>query len=125
MKIIIETIPHDKQRYETVGDWFWDTTEPETLHVKVSRMSNWKNEAAVALHEMFEALWCKAASVDEEDVMAFDKYYEDNRSDNDDSEPGDAPTAPYREGHQIATKLEKQAFAAWAWAEYDKEVTDL
>jgi len=24
MKVIIETVPHQKQLYETVGDWQWD-----------------------------------------------------------------------------------------------------
>lgn len=123
MKVNIETIPHDKQRYDTCGDWWWD--DQNTLQIRVSRMSNWKREMAVAYHELFEALWCKAAGVDEEDVTAFDKWFEDGRMEGNDNEPGDAPNAPYYEGHQIATKLEKQAFAAWAWAEYDKEVVDL
>lgn len=123
MKVNIECIPHADQKYETCGNWWWD--DDNTLQIRVSRMSNWKREMAVAYHELFEALWCRAAGVDEEDVTAFDQYYEEHRPEGDDSEPGDAPTAPYREGHQIATKLEKQAFAAWSWAEYDKEVVSL
>lgn len=122
MRIVIETIPHHTQRYETVGDWFWDG---ETLQIRVSKMSDWKREMAVAEHEMSEALWCLAAGVDPLKVDKFDKDYEANRKDDDFSEPGDSPDAPYFEGHQLGTAVEKQVFAAWNWAEYDKEVMDL
>ena len=50
MKIIIETIPHDHQRYNTVGDWQF--SPDGTLHVKVSEMDDWRHEALIAVHEV-------------------------------------------------------------------------
>src|ERR1700730_8034346 len=52
MKGIIETVPHQKQRYETVGDWQWDG---DTLKISVSDLGNWKYEMAIAYHELREA----------------------------------------------------------------------
>ena len=37
-KIIIESVPHDSHRYETVGDWYRE--EDGTLRIKVSDMGN-------------------------------------------------------------------------------------
>lgn len=118
MKINIETIPHDKQRYPTCGDWWWD--DRNTLQIRVSRMSNWKCEMAVAIHELFEALWCKAACVDEKIVTQFDLQHTRH-----DVNPGDCKEAPYFTGHQIANEIEKAAHNAWSWAEYDREVGSL
>jgi len=118
MQIIIQTIPHNKQRYPTVGDWWWD--DRNTLQIRVSRMSNWKNEAAVTIHELTEALWCKAAGIDEDAVTNFDLNHKDH-----DVEPGDCAEAPYHEGHQLGTQVEKIVHAAWCWAEYDRDVVNL
>ena len=40
MNIAIQTIPHDEQRYDTVGNWFW---EGDDLIIYVSDTGNWIN----------------------------------------------------------------------------------
>ena len=124
MRVVIETIPHNAQRYDTVGDWFWDG---DTLQIRVSEMSNWKREFLVAYHELFESAWCKAEGVSQKDVDKFDTEYEKNRKDDDESEPGDSLKAPYRVGHQIASAIEKLACVELGedWASYDEEVANL
>jgi hypothetical protein len=121
MKIIIETIPHDQQRYPTVGDWQWKD-DGETLTIKVSNMGNWRYEALVAVHELVEVLLCKQAGVSEEKVDQFDINFEARRTEGDDSEPGDDAQAPYRDQHCIATGIERilavQLDVPWKAYEY-------
>ena len=50
MRIILTTIPHDCQRYETVGDWL--TAHGQLRHVRVSEMGNEDYAFLVGLHEM-------------------------------------------------------------------------
>ncbi len=118
MKITIETIPHGQQRYDTVGDWQWVGGD---LVIYVSEMENWGYETAVGLHEMVEAVLCRAAGVPGELVDAFDKSYDGI------GEPGDEADAPYREQHCFATAVERMLIAAYgmSWAEYDAAVEKL
>jgi hypothetical protein len=122
MKIIIETIPHDQHRYETVGDWWFE--KPDTLQIRVSAMGDWKKEACVAVHELVEVLICKYDGVSQESVDAFDQNYEALRPEGDTSEPGDDPRAPYTKQHCIATGVERLLCAALglSWKEYDDTV---
>lgn len=128
MNIFIKTIPHESQRYETVGDWYFDNEEnPATLFIFVSDMGDKYKELLVARHELDEAMLCLKRDIKEEDVSRFDIQYELDRSKGDTSEPGDSPMAPYFHEHQIATAAEKlyAAYLKVDWDEYDKAVNDL
>lgn len=124
MKITIETIQHDSQRYETVGDWWFD--EAGNLEIRVSNMGNWKYEALVAFHELAEVLLCKDRGITTEMVDAFDKAFEARRAGNTD-EPGDDPACPCRKEHFFATTVERALSAELGvdWAEYDNKVSGL
>lgn len=126
MKITIESIPHETHRYPTVGDWQFDKTN-SNLDVKVSKMSDWRYEFLVAVHELCEAGMCKHDKVSQQDIDKFDMEYEKNRNDDDDSEPGDDPKAPYRRQHFIATNIERTLADALGvdWKIYDEEVLSL
>jgi len=100
MNIHVHVIPHKQQRYDTCGDWFYDTNN--TLHIKVSELPDARFERLVAIHEIIEATLCDEANVDEADVTAFDVAYERNRPVGDLSEPGDSPNAPYHRQHMLA-----------------------
>jgi hypothetical protein len=125
MRITIETIPHENQRYPTAGDWLWPNEH--NLLIRVSEMGDWRKEAAVAVHELVEAILCKADGVAEDAVDAFDRAYEADRTSLDDSEPGDDPTAPYHRQHCFATAVERMLIAALGvpWSEYDAAVEAL
>ena len=125
MNIHIKTIPHKQQRYETVGDWFYD--EHGNLQIRVSEMPDARFEQLVAVHELLEALECDEHGVEQEAVDSFDTQYERDRQAGDTSEPGDSHMAPYYEEHQFATGVER-LFAQRLgvnWQDYEKAVKAL
>jgi hypothetical protein len=119
MKIVIDTIPHDAQRYDTVGDWVW--LDDDRLEIKVSELGDRRQEALVAVHELVEALLCREHGITTEMVDAFDKSYTG------DGEPGHAPDCPYRAEHSEATGIEVILSIAMDvdWNEYDAAVSAL
>ena len=120
--IRIEVISHRQQRYETVGDWFFDAGGG--LIIRVSDMGNWKYNVLVAMHELVEVLCCREDGVTQGQVDRFDINYERKRKANDDSEPGDDPKAPYRKQHCLATGVERilAAVLGVSWSDYDNAV---
>jgi hypothetical protein len=129
MEIYIRTIPHESQRYETVGDWYFDNEDhPKVLFIFVSDMGNIYYNFLVAFHEQIEAMECLRLGIKEQDVTEFDKAYERNRDPDDfTSEPGDDPTAPYFHAHQFATKLERELAERLGvdWNAYEEAVYSL
>ena len=128
MKIIIETIPHDKQRYPTVGDYWVD--KDGTRHIVVSDMGNDDYALLVALHELIEQTLTEKRGIKEEDITAFDEKFEierDNGFHNDDEEAGDAPDAPYRKEHFFSTSVERLVAGELGvdWKTYDDTVMNL
>lgn len=122
MNITLKSIPHDQQRYETCGDW--QIAENGDITILVSDLGDEQMNELVALHELIEVLWCRDRGVKQEDVDAFDVAFEASRKEGDESEPGDAPDAPYRDGHFFATNIERQ-FAherGVDWAEYEDKI---
>lgn len=125
MKIIIETIPHDQQRYETCGDWL--IRENGDIQIFVSAFGSPMEEALVGLHEAHEALMCIERGITQEQVDKFDMEFEANRQPEDESEPGDDPSAPYHEPHGIATGIERIMAAALhtPWKTYEGKINAL
>jgi hypothetical protein len=125
MNICVQAIPHKEQFYNTVGDWRWD--KEGTLQIRVSKMSDWRYEACVIIHELVEAALCKYSGVGQKQVDRFDIAFEKNRKEGDESEPGDSPEAPYRTQHCIATGVEKivAAFLGVVWKSYESEINAL
>jgi len=136
MHVTMHTIPHDQQRYDTVGDWHFDMNGD--LIIKVSKMSDPRYETLIAVHELIEAVLCKQAGVSEDAVDAFDMAYEAGRkvrldkarsvnrepvhgrsfqgwrkrhaaeiAEIEEAEPGDDPQAPYHHQHMAASMFEE------------------
>jgi len=125
MNIIIKVIPHNKQKYSTVGDWRFD--KKGDLQIKVSDMGNWQYESAIAVHEMMEALLCKDRKVTAKEVDIFDANYEKEKKQGLHSrgeEPGVDKKSPYRKEHLFATKMEKMIIKELDvdWERYDKKI---
>lgn len=125
MKINIETIDHEAQRYETCGDYWID--ENGTRQIRVSKLGDTDYEFLIAIHEIIEQRLCEKRGVSEEYITKFDEAYEANRQLGDDSEPGDDPKAPYQREHQIATSIERllAEIMGIKWQEYEQKITDL
>lgn len=124
MKIRIDTIPHKDQRYPTVGDWF---IEDDTIVIRVSQMDSWRHEALVIIHELVELFLCRGDGVSQEKVDAFDKEFERNRMEGDESEPGESDGAPYNKQHRLASGVERTVAAGLNvnWERYEKELNSL
>lgn len=125
MNIHVHVIPHNKQRYRTVGNWFFD--DKDVLHIHVSKMSDGRYERLVAVHEIIEAVLCDEAGISSQEVDAFDIAFEDARTVGNVVEPGDVFNAPYYKQHQIATGVEKMLAAELDvdWLAYEKEINSL
>ena len=125
MKINLETIPHDQQRYPTVGD-YWE--EADSVQVRVSGLKDWRYEILVSVHELVEWALTKQRGISEADITEFDIAFESSREQRlVIGEPGDSPQAPYRKEHFFATNLER-LFAAELgvdWHEYEHYVDEL
>lgn len=95
--IVIKTVPHGKQRYDTVGDWYY---EDEEWAVRVTELGDWRMEFAIAIHELVEAALCRVSGISQQVVDEYDFG-------SDSPEPGDEPTAPYLMQHSVATGIER------------------
>ena len=127
MNVRIEVIPHAQHRYPTVGDWYF---EGKDLVIRVSKLSDWRREMLVAVHELVEVLICKQRGISQSAVDAFDKKFEADRAKGrhgKGDEPGDDPKAPYRKEHFFATNIEALCAAELGvdWGSYGKELQDL
>lgn len=125
LNICIKTIPHDQQRYETVGDWYYGADG--SWQFRVSQMSNWRYEVLVAIHELVECALCRHAGIAQVEVDEFDKAFEARRQEGNTDEPGDALDAPYRLQHGIATGVERivAMLMGVSWSAYDAEINSL
>ena len=117
--LVIESIPHSEQRYDTAGDWFID--DDGVVRILVSDDGNRVDNLLIGLHEAVEAILCREHGVLETDVTAFDVAHLD------DDEPGEHPEAPYRREHAIADAVERivAADAGVKWREYGERLAAL
>ena len=127
MKIIIESIPHQNQRYSTPGDYFY---EGDTLIVKVSDLGDDRMNLLVALHEIIEEATSRNAGITEQEIMDFDLMYEKEREQglhSQEDEPGWDPRSPYREYHAFAEKIERMACKKLGikWSDYNEKFSHL
>lgn len=100
MQIAMLTIQHKLQRYPTAGDWHWDA-DGVTLTVVASETGDWRYNALIQIHELVEALLCKARGISEEAVTAFDLAHSES------ADPGGDTAAPYYWEHRAATMVEE------------------
>jgi hypothetical protein len=127
MNVIVKVIPHASQRYETCGDWYFNSDNSQ-LYIMVSDTGNAQFNFLVAFHEQIEAMLCLERNIKEEDVTAFDEKYESERKAGDNtSEPGDNLEAPYYKEHQYATVCERSLAEQLGvnWEEYEKAIYSL
>jgi hypothetical protein len=122
MNITIQTVPHSQQRYDTAGDWFYIGDD---LCIRVSKLSDWRHEMLLAVHELYEAILCEQDGVTQKAVDDFDSAFSLQPSAL--GEPGDSPNAPYRVQHFRSTNIERQLadHLGVNWPEYEAEINAL
>lgn len=122
-KIVIKTIPHNKQRYDTAGDWFNRKSlfTEDSTRIYVSDLSNPKFEFLISLHEQIEMFLCQQRGISEDAVDKFDFSWKG------DGDPGDDPAAPYFKEHQFALIMERMMAHELGvdWAAYNKRLNEL
>jgi hypothetical protein len=131
MNIEIRTVPHAQQRYDTMGDWQFlepltgDTLRHERLRITVSDLGDWRMEALLAVHELVEALLCKAKGITTEQVDDWDLGYGRGRYSS--SDPGADPACPYHREHVRATSVEHivAAYLGIDWGDYEDRIATL
>jgi hypothetical protein len=125
MRINIEVIPHEQQRYPTVGDYWM---EDGIQQVRVSRLPDWRYEILVAVHEIIELAITRHRGIPEDVISEFDVEFEKLReSQLRSGEPGDHPDSPYCKEHFFATSLERLLALELDvnWFEYEAYVDGL
>jgi len=128
MEIKIKTIPHITQRYPTVGDY---QEQPDgSWFISVSEMGDDRYNFLVAIHECIELYLTKFEGITEEEITAYDLYYEAAREQGlveEYSEPGFSENAPYKKQHMIATAVEMMLAAELKvdWMAYDRKINSL
>ena len=120
MHIVIDTVSHSEQRYDTAGD-YWLSSDG-TMHIRVSRMADPRHEQLVALHEMVELMIVDSRKIP---LTAIDEF--DMGEGRSLAEPGDDIRAPYHREHQFAAMVERLVAAELGvdWATYTTAVTSL
>ena len=124
MKIIIETIDHKDQRYNTIGDWqFAEENDSIFLDIRVSDLKDDKMNTLIAIHELIEAFLCKFndPEITTEQVDDFDMSHLEL------DEPGESLDCPYRIQHLVASDIEKMIAGRLNidWSEYEKRIREL
>jgi hypothetical protein len=108
MRIILETIPHEQQRYSClIGDYWVD--ENGDWHIAVSEMENPDHSFLITVHELIEIYATQRKGIPEPEIMAFDLKFEKERKEGKhtaDDEPGDDHRSPYYREHQYASAIE-------------------
>jgi hypothetical protein len=99
-EVRVVVVPHANQRYDTVGDWFF---EEGTLVIKVSSLRDPRATWAVAVHEFIEAILCTNAGITPQMVDAWDLG-----EGADSNDPGMNWSAPYHKQHLHATSVERR-----------------
>lgn len=116
-QVILKVIPHNKQRYDSVGDYF---KKGNKWFILCSKM---KAEFVflVLIHEFVEWFLCQMRGIKNEDIDKFDMEFEKNRKQGNEDEPGDDPRAPYFCEHQFASQIEKTCAEELGvdWNEYE------
>ena len=115
MRVILDTIPHGAQDYDTCGNWKW---RDGTLYVTVSEVGDWRSEVCVMLHEFVEAIFCHQDEVSEAAVTDFDLRWKPHDGI---EEPGDDPASPYAMEHERAEVFERHLAIALhlSWARHE------
>jgi hypothetical protein len=109
-QIVLEAVSQSAMRppYHTetqAGDWFYDTAGNLTIRVIGSDLAE-PETFLFALHELVEAMLCRARGISQEAVDRFDTAFGSTIDHAPDEEPGDHPAAPYRNEHRFAMLVE-------------------
>ena len=124
--VLMQTIPHQMQRYPTCGDYYTKKVLADLSkdYIFVSSVGNEDYETLIMLHEFIEMVLTRKRKISEKSISQFDMDYECSGKK---GEPGDHKDAPYRKEHKFATKIEKMMAKELGinWKKYEKTLEKL
>lgn len=111
----IETIPNKHQRFRTCGDSYH---ENDNLQIRVSSMRNKDYEFLTAIKAQVQQYLCERAGIKESAIDSWRLTHENE------DEPGELLSCPYREQHLFAEAIEKVLADKLGvdWVEYGKKL---
>ena len=119
--IHLRTIPQNRQRYSTCGDYWINKNGDWEMRVSELRP---EYELAIAIHELFEFLDTQMRGISEEEIIKFDTktVFEVDPKNSDD--PGLSLFAPYHQSHMKADKLERLVIKLFGlkWKDYCDDI---
>lgn len=127
MRISGESVPMSEIRCQQVGDW---TYGDDVIDVKSAKLSDWRHELLVQVHELVEAALCKHRGITDEEVTAFDELFERERAAGQhtpEQENGDDVRTVYHREHMMATLVERLLAMELGvvWDKYEAEIEAL
>lgn len=128
MNILIKRIDQKEHLFTTIGDWRFD--EKGDLIILVSKMSDWRYEATVIVHELIEYFICKNLNVTLEQCDAFDSLFEQEYKLGIQpltAEPGFDKRCPFHKGHLFGSFMERIMITILgaSWKSYVEECYQL
>jgi hypothetical protein len=99
-RILIDALPQDQMRYDTLGDWFYDDQGNTVIQVVGADPFDDDQAFLIVLHELVECKLAHKRGITQGAVDAFDFAFTGE------GEPGDDPSAPYRREHRFAMLIE-------------------
>lgn len=113
-KVVMQSLPFEKMRYETYGDYHESNG---AVRIDVVKQDNPLYEWLIAIHELVEYVLVKARKISISQIEEFDQTCQS-------TDPGDDTAAPYYHEHQVATIVEKIVCNELGikWHDYTKEI---
>lgn len=120
--IIIKTIPHNEQRYDTVGD-YQSFDNGTIVEFRISDLNDPVFEQAISFHEQIEKFFNMLDGITDEMVDEFDLNWLPEKYD----EPGLDPACPYHCNHMKADAFERMfiQLCGRSWGEYENKLDEL
>jgi len=106
-KIKVEIIPLEKQKYQTLGDYF---EKRGVLNFKITDTGNPFYNKLILIHELVEQTLTEAKGIKESQILRHDLEFEKLIKDglvDENAEPGEHKNSPYRQEHLIAEMVER------------------
>lgn len=127
MKLSIEFIEQEEQRFYTVGDW--TQLEDGTIKIWITKFDDWRSSFMILMHELVEIGITLNAGIKSKDCDDFDAMWEEELKRGlhaDDDEPGWDKRCPYKRGHFWGDNIERFFCFIFKikWDNYEKDCLD-
>ena len=128
-KINLEVIPHEEQRLDGAGDYYYEDNGDQVIKVSslrgdIDERYSKLFENLIFIHELVEITMTEFHGIEEPEIQAHDELFGKEQElgmHHPEDEPGDDPRSPYRLEHQTAETVERMILSALglSFTDYD------